>query len=45
MNRELSRFLGFLAAAAALGLVIAVFGSQLLGSAAGPDGAIITLLK
>lgn len=45
MNRELSRFLGFLAAAAALGLVIAVFGSQLLGSAAGPDGAIITRLK
>ncbi|MDP1821957.1 MAG: hypothetical protein Q8L48_01900 [Archangium sp.] len=45
MNRELSRFLGFVAAAAALGLVLAVFGAQLLGSAAGADGAIITHLK
>lgn len=45
MSRELSGFLGFLAAAAALGLVIAVFGARLLGSAAGPDGAIITHLK
>ncbi len=45
MNREVTRFLGFLAAVAALGLVIAVFGTRLLGSAAGPDGAIITRLK
>lgn len=45
MNRELSRFLGFLAAAAALGLVIAVFGARFLGSAGGADGAIITHLK
>ncbi len=45
MNQELSRFLGFLAAAGALGLVIAVFGARLLGEAAGADGAIITHLK
>lgn len=45
MNRELTRFLGFLAAAAALGLVIAVFGARFLGSAGGADGAIITHLK
>lgn len=45
MSNELHRFLGFLAAAAALGLVIAVFGSRFLGSAGGPDGAIVTHLK
>lgn len=45
MNAEVSRFLSFLAAAAALGLVLAVFGSRFLGSAAGADGAIITHLK
>ena len=45
MNQQLSRFLAFLAAAAALGLVIVVFGARLLGNAAGPDGAIITHLK
>lgn len=45
MNRELTRFLGFLAAFAALALIIAVFGSRFLGSAGGPDGAIITHLK
>lgn len=45
MNREVSRFLSFLAAAAALGLVIAVFGARFLGSAGGADGAIITHLK
>ncbi len=45
MNRELSRFLGFLAAAAALVLTIAVFGARFLGSAGGADGAIITHLK
>ena len=45
MNRELSRFLGFLAAAAALVLIIAVFGARFLGSAGGADGAIITHLK
>lgn len=45
MSNELHRFLGFLAAAAALGLVIAVFGSRFLGSAGGADGQIITHLK
>lgn len=45
MNRELSRFLGFLAATAAVGLVLVVLGGRLLGSAAGADGAIITHLK
>ncbi|MDP2272037.1 MAG: hypothetical protein Q8N23_07480 [Archangium sp.] len=45
MNRELSRFLGFLAAAAALVLVLGVYGARLLGSAGGADGAIITHLK
>lgn len=45
MNREFSRFLGFLAATAALGLVIAVLGSRFLGQASGPDGAIVTHLK
>lgn len=45
MNRELPRFLAFLGAAGALGLVIVVFGARLLGNAAGPDGAIITHLK
>jgi hypothetical protein len=45
MNKELHRFLGFLAAALALGLVIAVFGSSFLGSAGGADGAIVTHMK
>jgi hypothetical protein len=45
MSNEVHRFLGFLAAAAALGLVIAVFGSRFLGSAGGPDGAIVTHMK
>lgn len=45
MNRELTRFLGFLAATAAVGLVIAVLGSRFLGVASGADGAIITHLK
>jgi hypothetical protein len=45
MNREFARFLGFLAATAALGLVIAVLGSRFLGQASGPDGAIVTHLK
>jgi hypothetical protein len=45
MSREGSRFLGFVAATVALGLVVAVFGSRLLGSAAGADGLIITHLK
>jgi hypothetical protein len=45
MNSQFTRFLSFLAAAAALGLVIAVFGARFLGSAGGADGAIITRLK
>lgn len=45
MNREVSRFLGFLAATGAVGLIIAVLGSRFLGAASGPDGAIITHLK
>lgn len=45
MNREVQRFLAFLAATAALGLVLAVAGQRLLGSAAGPDGAMVTHLK
>src|SRR5437879_5752597 len=45
MSNQLSRFLGFLAAAGALLLVIAVFGARFLGSAGGADGAIITHLK
>ena len=45
MSNELHRFLGFVAAATALLLVIAVFGSRFLGSAAGADGQIITHLK
>lgn len=45
MNREFSRILGFVAAAAALGLVIAVLGSLFFGTASGADGAIITRLK
>jgi hypothetical protein len=45
MNREVSRFLGFLAATAALGLVLAVVGTRFLGQASGPDGAIVTHLK
>jgi hypothetical protein len=43
MNRD--RLLGFLAAAAALGLTVAVFGSLFFGSASGADAAIITRLK
>ncbi|HEY1088552.1 MAG TPA: hypothetical protein VGE37_12690, partial [Archangium sp.] len=45
MSQEVSRFLGFVVATVALGLVVAVFGSRLLGSAAGADGLIITHLK
>jgi hypothetical protein len=45
MSQEGSRFLAFVAATVALGLVIAVFGSKLLGSAAGADGQIITFMK
>ena len=45
MNQELQRFLAFIGATAALGLVLAVAGQRLLGTAAGADGAIITYLK
>ena len=45
MNQDFSRALGFLAAAAALGLVVAVFSSVFFGTASGADGAIITRLK
>ena len=45
MSPEVSRFLAFLAATAALGLVIVVLGGRFLGNAGGPDGAIITHLK
>lgn len=45
MNREVSRFLSFLAATAAVGLVLVVLGGRLLGAAAGADGVIITHLK
>lgn len=45
MSREVQRFFAFLGATLALGLVLAVVGQRLLGSAAGADGAIITHLK
>lgn len=45
MNRELTRFLGFLAAVAAVLLTLAVFGARFWGAAGGADGAIITHLK
>lgn len=45
MSREVSNFLTFLGATAALGLVLFVVGGQALNSAGGPDGAIITHLK
>ena len=45
MSPEVSRFLTFLAATAALGLAIVVLGGRFLGSAGGADGAIITHLK
>lgn len=45
MSREVSSFLTFLGATAAVGLVLFVLGGQFLSSAGGADGAIITHLK
>lgn len=44
-DEQLHRFLGFLAATAALALTLAVFGQQLLGTAGGPEGELVTRLK
>lgn len=45
MSRDLSGFLGFLAATLALGLLMAVFGRGVLTSMGGADSAIIMRLK
>lgn len=45
MKDEGAKVLGFLAATVALGLVVAVFGDKLLGTAAGPENELITWLK
>ncbi len=42
---QVQRFLGFVAATAALGLTLAVLGPRLLGSAGGPGAEIVTQLK
>ena len=45
MNPELRKALAFFAAVGALALVAGVFGTRVLGLAAGPDAAIIKTLK
>ncbi len=45
MKGESAKLLGFIAAIAALGLIVAVFGGRVLGVAAGPENEIITFLK
>lgn len=44
-DEQVYRFLGFIAATAALGLTLAVFGQRLLGAAGGPQGELVTRLK
>lgn len=45
MNAERNRFLGFLAATAALALLVGVLGDRVFGSVAGVEGALIVRLK
>jgi hypothetical protein len=45
MSPEGQKVLGFVAATAALGLLVAVFGQRVLGVAAGPENELITQLK
>lgn len=45
MNDEGSKVLGLLVAVVALGLVVAVFGTTLLGGASGPENELITWVK
>lgn len=44
-DEQLYRFLGFVAATAALALTLGVFGQKLLGAAGGPQGELVTRLK
>ncbi len=45
MKDDAQKLLGFLVATVAVGLLIAVFGTRLLGLAAGPENELITTLK
>ena len=45
MKDEGQKLLGFVLAVVVVGLVFTVFGSRLLGAAAGPENELITLLK